>query len=943
MTNYKRIIDIAEQGIVDPTSFIRPSLEAIDEAMENGFNIVTPNSPFLNLIEMSSTCAVAAMNNSNVNMRRQYRNLAQTYDDLYGHLSDRDFKGRFGNPGRADVHLILSYQWLIDNATVEASTNDRCVYIPKDSIITVNGIDFYFHHDIKIHILASGGIQVYFVINRESPIYSPTSLILSNKEIYIDGQKLVDITIPVEQLSLDILSSPVTANGFDISFTLPRDFYYARAFIKIGGVWSEVPTTHSQQVYDPDIATMVLKVTDKTLEATIPDVYINKGIAGTEARLLVYTTLGNNTTDLSQYQIGDFKIQYNDAFDDNIELWENLTSNPVALLYSTSRISDGTNSLTFQQMKDKVIYNGYGKNTSVTYDELTKAMNLRGYGIYRQKDTISDRVYVATKELPLPESPFISSSAAVTNKDVVIDIERGDIDNHVVTNGNITTLKPRGLFRSTGYDVVMASDTEDAAIRAKDPYALCDTLNNEEWFYTPFYYVLDSSTAIFRTDAYYLDEPETLTTSFVNFNPSLDYAVKTNSAKISFDGSKYTINVKAATPSSLIGLHLQLRHTDEDGQVHHLNAPQNAITGTESEFIFELSTNLAIDNNHRFFCPDLMDAAGNNQDVWVDLETEFEFIYVIEDSTITPSPFDGSIDTIGFNTNVSGVTYDKITFKFGDVLDSLNVLSKSYLMPGEVQVHNTDVPLVYEADVYQNDAAGKVYEIDGDGNVQFNILHNAGDLIIVDGEQQYKHRAGDPVVVDGNLVYNKTPYNARKVRLFLIDAKYLFADDTSATAYRDAIPRHVIESLGDIKDYDPEMLERTTLLFEPISTANLAVVNVSGGRQTSANTSVKFDIRFTMDASRYGDIQLRNSIIDTTKKTIAENVNSSEFSQSSLVSTLDKIADNVMRNVEVSTSLPDNVVSMTDNSSTFSVRTRIIPAQNQQLSIEDDISIEIVR
>lgn len=944
-SNYKRIIDIAEQGSVDPTSFIRPALDAVNASMEDGFNIVTPNSPFLNLIEASGSMTHAAFINSNINTRKQYRRLAQTYEDLYGHLSDNDFKGRFGNPGKADIHLILSHQWILDNAVAEPSTGDNCIYIPKDTSITVNDISFYFHHDIKIHVMASGGIQVYFVINRESPIYTPTSLMLESREVYQESQKLIDITIPTEQLSFEVMSSPVTANGFNISLPIIDDFYYARAFIKIGGVWSEVPTTHSQETYDSNITTMVLKVTDRMVEAYIPNIYINSGNAGTEAMVIVYSTKGDINTDLSRYQVSDYRIEYNDIFDENLELWEMLSGNPVAIIASNDRITDGTDALTFEEMKDKVVYNNYGKNISVTYDELVVAMNLRGYGIYKQKDTISERVFIATKELPKPETGFVSSSAAVTNKDVLIDVSRNDINNHIVTNGDIVTVKPKGLFKSTGFDVVMANDQESASLRALGSYDLCDKLNEEQWFYTPFYYVLDTSTSVFRTSAYYLDKPTVITTSFVNFNPNLDYAVKTRTASISFDGSQYILSINASLPQNLTDVHLQLRLVDENGGVYHLNATQEILTPTESRFNFVIETNLAINSQHRFYTSSLRNNLGNLDGVWIDMVREIEFIYLIEDSVVTPSTFDSVIETIGFNNPVSGVTYDKITFKFGEVLDKLNVLSKNYLMPGEVLRHNTDVPKVWEKDNYLHDSEGRVYTIDTDtGDVIFTITHNAGDVVLdSEGNPEYIHRVGDPVITDNQLTYTIPPYNARKVRLFLIDAKYLFADDVEALEYSDELPSHIVRSLDDIADYDPDMLERTDLLFEPVGTANLTVVDVSGGRQTSAFTSVKFDVRYTMSEARYSDIQLRNSIIETTKKTIAEQINQKEFSLSELIRRLDRISDTYLRNVDVNTSLPDKVVRTTDDSSTFSVRTRIIPASNGQLSIEDDINVEIVR
>lgn len=943
MADFKRVVDLVTQDSVDPTTGIRASLDVVNESLENGFNIVTAESPFMNLLEASSSMTYGSMTKANILMRRQYKKLAQSYEDLYGHLSDRDFKGRFGNPGRTTINIAYDYDWIIENAVSDPDTGDTCIILPKDTVVTVNGIDLYWHYDIKIHVLASGDIQVYFVIDRESPIYKPTSLVLQTSQIYLNGQRLIDISIPVEQLSLDVISNPITANGYNESFAITNNFYYARAFIKVGGIWKEIPTTHSEQVYDPNITTMLLKVTDRQLQARIPDIYINNNMAGTEAKLLIYTTLGNINTDLSQFQINDFTVEYDDVFDENLDLWEMLSGVPIQLIHSRNNITDGKNALTFEEMKDLVVYNKYGKAVSVTYDELVVAMNLRGYGIYKQKDTISERVFVTTKEIPSPATNFISSGPSVSNKDVLVDAQRNDINNHVINNGDVTTIKPGALLKSTGFDVVLANETEQTQIEALSLYNLCTELNENQYYFTPFYYVLDGSTPVFRTSAYYLDKPTRINTSFVNLNTNLDYAVKTKDAQVSFDGSKWTIRIIAENPPSLVGLYLQMKVTDYQGNVLHINANQVPINDTVSEFVFELNTNLHIDANHRFQCADFNDSTGISVDTFINLTQELEFVYLVEEGVVTPSGFDSIIETVNIGTTVSGVTYDKITFEFGKSLDNLNVLSKVELMPGEVATHNTDVPLYYENDVYLNDADGKVYSIDEDTDaVNFTILHNAGDPVMRDGEQVYKHRTGDAIIIDNKVQYLKVPYNARRVRLFLIDAKYKYATDTTIVSYADTIAKHVIDSLEDMREYDPEMLERTTLLFEPVSTSNLSAVTISNGRQMTAATAIKFNVRYTMDESRYTDVQLRNAIIETTKRTVAKSITKNEFSLSALTSELDKVANNVMRNVEVTTSLPGKIVRINNDSSVFSVKSRIVPTQNRQLTVEDDITIEIV-
>lgn len=941
MANYKRIIEVAALGVSNPDAFIRPAMEGIDEALDNGFNVVTPNNPLLNLIEASSSITVAGMVAAENLTKKQYKLRATTYDDLYGHMSDRDFAGRFSTPGRTAINMALPYQWIVSNAVTDPDTGHNVIYMPKDTIVTVEGIDLYWHHDIKIHVLASGDVQVGFVLNRESPINTPTTINLDTREVYLEGERLVDITIPVDQLSLDIRSGPITANGFNVNISLTDKFYYARAFTKVAGTWREIATTHSDQVYDPSNVTMTLKVTDTLLEASIPDIYINNGTAGTEAMLLIYTTRGNINTSLANFNISDYSVVFNDAFNDNAALWAPLSTNPLKLIYSVKSIADGSNGLTFEQLRDRIVYNNYDEDISVSFDKLTESMNSRGYGIYKQKDTISERTFVTTRAIPAPADNFISTGPSVTNKDVVIDTTRNDVAKYMAVNGDVATLKPGALFKSTGFDVILASTTEQTQIEALGDYDLCDKLNEEQWFYTPFHYVLDSSKPNFRADAYYLEKPQSLTRSFVNFNPNIEYAVRTTNAAINFNDGTWTIVITASHPTGLTGLHLQMKYTTFDNKTLHINSTQTVVNDTESTFTFVLNSNLLIDENHRLFTDSFFDGTNTQQDAYIDLESVFEYIYLIEEDTVTPSSFDAIIETAGITATVSGVTYDRINFKLGNSLNNLNVVSKSILQPGQVQLHTTSEKLTYATDIYELDENGnKAYTL-VDGVPQFNILHNVGDDVIVDGVQQYKHLAGDPVLVNGKPVYIEQPYNSNSVRLFLVDAKYKYVTETRAKAYADGIATTVVNYLEDISTYAPQMLERTSLVFEPVSTSNLATVTVTNGRQTTARTDVQFNVRYVMDAGRYSDVQLRNTIIETTKRTIAEAISTTVYSESALVSELDQIASNVMRNVNVSSSLGSEIVSIADDSSRFSMRSRIVPSQNGQLSIEDSIDVEI--
>ena len=87
------------------------------------------------------------------------------------------------------------------------------------------------------------------------------------------------------------------------------------------GKWHEMLVTHTEQVYDIETPTCIVKVlkNSNSVEYFIPPVYVNGNKLGSKVKFVIYTTKGPINVNFSEYIVSDFSVEYGDIFPD-IEL-----------------------------------------------------------------------------------------------------------------------------------------------------------------------------------------------------------------------------------------------------------------------------------------------------------------------------------------------------------------------------------------------------------------------------------------------------------------------------------------------------------------------------------------------------------------------------------------------------------------------------------------------
>ena len=155
---------------------------------------------------------------------------------------------------------------------------------------------------------------------------------------------------------------------------------------------------------------------------------------------------------------------------------------------------------------------------------------------------------------------------------------------------------------------------------------------------------------------------------------------------------------------------------------------------------------------------------------YVNLEQPWYVAFMVDkdyfpDAITTASQYEG-IPVLYHDTYIVMIKQEfTLTLGYGldDVVyNSINLTWSS----ATAKLHEADVPLTYDADVYETDPVTGVptYSIDNTGNIQFNRIHKVGDIVYGDdGKQLYKYRKGDFVRDNNNnVIYTSdriTEYN----------------------------------------------------------------------------------------------------------------------------------------------------------------------------------------
>lgn len=948
----------------NPIGIQRAAINLLVEASNNQIDIVDPTSPFVFLSQSSAILAASAISENQILNRKQYAAAAQTPDDLYVHMSDKDYANRFAVPCTAKFVFMIEKLQLLDSLVLDPTTGIRKIVIPRNTKVVVAETTFSLQYPVEIRQMAHGGLQVVYDAEVVSPLYTLESNLISRNFITADsGTEYLAFELLMHQFDITVRTAAINSSSvLTLNVDLTDQYYYCRVWVDNGdGTFSEIATTHTDEIYDPLTPTAVLKVVDKTVTVKIPQVYVNTGLMNKSLRVDVYETKGPVDLSLANYSQDQFVATFlainpheNDQYTAPLKTLRNIA------LASRSVTQGGSDGLSFEELRLNVMQNAIGTPSQpITNVQIESTLRRNGYNIVKNIDNITNRVFLATRAMPAPSDEDLLTSASAGIGTLSVKASEAVTINTVVDNGNLITITPDTIYRLKNGVLELVPVSEIAFLQSLpvDQQALLVT--NGAYFYSPFHYVMDSNNNEFDLRAYYLDNPYIASRSFVGENDTTLLQVSTGDSNLVRTPTGYKLHVSTSSSDAYKDLQddqcfaeLAFTPTGDSARAYLKGTLIGHMQDTnERVFEFDLSTTYAIGSDDELALTKFTQFNETPRIINVPLETTFDLLYSTNATMGAQwvlSPFDNILGYYELPPNTKAITYEKIKLHLGDPLKRLWCRARSVVSENQYQRWLVDDPATYLDDVYQRDpVTGASFSVVG-GQMVYNKIHSKGDPVLDgNGDPVFRNRAGDikydnygvPILISSRDML-------RQMDIMLIEGSYHFATNQVSINYRQELVNKVVTWLTeDLPTMGNDLLEQTVMYYYPTTTIGNVKATVSNGLTVTLDAGQFFSVRLSVRDNVYKNPELRDAISKKTVKTISSVLSNAIVAASDIVDALrEQYKDDVIGiNFSGLGGVKDyDVVIMNDDSTRLSIRKRLIARSDESLALEEDVSIEFV-
>lgn len=929
MADISEIVDTAlKERLFNDITVVQNSPVLIQEAIlghleritGSQVNVVDPTNPFIFLLESSSVSTSAAILENRVLLRKQYPVLSQHDLDLYRNLTDLDYVGRFGVPVKANMEFLI-HQASFQTSGVSIPGGNQ-VTIPRFTVVMVGDLPFILLYPIDITRYASGGLKISYNTEIPHPLENVSSDILKHVE-FTDtrGNGWIKFTVPMLQLDVQSLEYSITSTGtFSETISLDSGYYHARVFHKnndTNNMWSELRTTHTDQVYDPSVATVLLTVVAGKVTVRVPGVYLttNPLIKGV-MRVDIYTTQGNITTDFRDLAVGSFRTHSRvvDPVEDS-NVFTAASSGLTLNLFSTDRLDGGRDELSFLEFRQRVIDHTTGPiNLPITEKQLEVKANNHNYALFKGIDTLTDRVYILTRDLPEPASQLVSIQADSTCMEVVADKISMLESPGVIEYNDSLVINSGTVFIEDNDIVTPMTSAMSASIAGMGVLDKVNAINAINSLYVPFYYVLDLESD--RTDirAYHLDNPEVHTVSFLALNPGVVPAVNTDAVLLTKTPTGYTLTVRTVSndefkslPIAQTGLQISI---DINGgtSILYKNSDSGVVVDGENVYTVDLVSNNHLDSMDNLLISNMSSVKGIEPTARIPLDCIIKVRYYTTSVSVPVSVTD--LDD-NFNTNlVTGtakvLTGEEFHTTFGKSLKHLFAKGRVSYNENKYQTYPADILKYYPATVYQIDPdTGSVFSFDNDVdcNISSTILHNIGDPVLdVEGEHIVLHRQGDVVLDDqGNPIIDVDRGVVQHVLLYMIEGDYLYADTSEHKDYYTLMANVVSDRVTqDVPDINNSLLERSEALFSSSKTTGSVAIRDITNKQTTIRARQVPTITIYVSSTTSNDADVIKLVTTNASRVLNDVIKQRSVGVEQIQTIINDSLGNIVRAVKVS-------------------------------------------
>jgi hypothetical protein len=952
----------------NPTGLQRTVIQAIVEANNGEQPAFDATLPFVQTLSAGAYETAAFMQEHAAECRRRYPSLAQTQEDLYLHMSDTDYVNRFSIPAKATFNFRFNRSELINAMVYEPETGYQKLVIPRNTYFSVDVYTFSLQYPIEIRLLLNNGLQITYNNDIVSPLQSLESNTIEYR-ILEDANSIeyVEFSVPTMQFSITQNTMQVSlGKDVNMAMAINDQFYYARVYHKnpVTKAWDELLTTHSAMVYDPKKPTAVLQVLNGYLSVRIPQIYTNTRQLSSSIRVDLYQTKGAINVPLADYNSNAITITWK-TYDSNEA--SNVYSAALPHMnvqgYSNDIVIDGKNEMDFATLQANVINNATGPiEQAITPARLVVQMQNAGYSVVKDVDNVTNRVFLATREMPSPDVVKVTNTgtntvklltaAAASIETLTTSTEQLATLPTVKDNGDSLTITPDTLYQIVNGVVKTVPATEVARLLALSPDKRAQEVSEGGYLFTPFHYVLDTSNSAFEIRPYYLDAPVAKSKVFVKQNDTTLMLVGTSSYVLSRTATGYQLTVYTrsddtykAIPDNQVFAQLAFVPDGERDRAYVNGTLVGKTDKGERVYTFDLSTTFNVDSVNNLDLTKFTMYNNESRITKTPLTNTFDLLYAtsaVLSSRWAPNAVDSFLGKHLLPNQIAGINHEQITMKFGDALDMLWTRARSVVDSIVYATWDSDQQAFYKQDVYQYNADGTKLSI-VDGQLQYTILHHQGDPILdQEGNITYEHRQGDlKRDVLGNLILANPRGMLRQMDLMLLEGVYWFATETMTTAYRQTLTQVLVNWIvNDLEAFKGGLLDKTRVYFYPKTTSGVIPVYVLDGALTNIAAGQAFTVTLGVTKQVYDNPSLRARLNETTVKVLYEALQQTTVSMSTIVQMLKDTYGSDVVDIQI-TGLGGtedySVVTVVDGTDRLSIQKRLVALPDSQLAAQEAV------
>lgn len=971
-SNFKEAINQLQSNPMAITSL---ALRALEELTEGKVRFIDPSIPFVYEMETSATLYCNAMDKSLNILNRLYEGNASSWDDLYRHMSDYDYAGRFSSPGLSPIMFWFNIAEIYEKAVpVNDGSGNRKLTISRNSSITISGVKLTLLYPIDIIVTNHNTIMVKYDTTIKNPLQKIATPDIPFEFRRSERAEYLFFTVPILQLEVSSSVSAVTeTQGLKRTIKFNDKFYYLRAFMRNDDeAWQEVSVTHNPIVIDLEKVTVGVKVMDDRVEVSIPQVYLNKRMLKDNIRIDVYTCKGKINIPLFNLNNTLFKANW----EDHEAIVKNNYAAPMSqftnyLIASESYISGGSDGITFNEMRDRVVNrSNLSEGLPITMQQIETRLSDYGFDTMVMFDNVTDRDFLTTKLLTNNDELTKSAigTLTMTHGSTIEDLLTNE--KSVRDNLEQLTILPTALFEVVDGKLDMVPDQVVTNLLNRNVTSLDELIaqvNARRFYYTPYFWVHSFKGDQYVVKPYRLDKPKILTKSIENENPSLGMYSSIISYKIQIDENYtgYSVYVQINPSEDMLNLdvdkiQLQMRISDENERhfywfnselVSAINPDTGKPVNNEYVYRFALPTDWEVNDNDEIIIKPLRIPfkLDGNADIFTIIEKEG-----LSQEQRTEMDKMVQVNTLPTYTLQNAADYyvlvqERVRIVLGRHLKHLWRRGRTTISGAKLVTYEKDTWDTYKETVYKKDQFGvEEFTLNSAGDLVYTVEHAKGDIKLdQNGERRLVGAKGD-IVYDENgnpTVVNGSRGLIRQYDLVLFDGRYYFSTHDNTIAYREGIKDEIDNSLDMIESFAPELLERTNLYYHPKITDGDIAVMVDGNKQIIISAGQALQITYIVDER----VSENSFIVDKIKKTtislIVEFIKSkTTISKADLISELKRSMNEWVFGINIEGWLDNlyDTVTILDNSNRLALPKRLAVTSNLELIVEDDIRIEFI-